>query len=90
MDNTEGIRREMVEIINSQVQSDSREAERTRLESIHGQVWDTEELARDFDVKGFMAPFVVVTRKADGVEGSLEFQHYPRFYFSFVEYKNST
>lgn len=30
-----------------------------------------------------MAPLVVVRRKADGVKGSLEFQHNPRFYFNF-------
>ena len=36
------------------------------------------------EVIGFMAPLVVVRRKADGVKGSLEFQHQPRFYFNFV------
>jgi len=46
-------------------------------------VWDTQELQRDFDVLGFMAPFVVVTRKADGKKGSLTFQHSPRFYYGF-------
>jgi len=51
------------------------------------QRWDTQELARDFTVQGFMAPFVVVTRKADGVRGTLEFTHSPRFYFNFVEDK---
>ncbi len=34
-----------------------------------------------------MAPFVIVRRRADGVKGSLEFQHNPRFYFNWVEYK---
>jgi hypothetical protein len=32
-----------------------------------------------------MAPLIVVQRKADGVKGSLEFQHEPRYYFNFVE-----
>jgi hypothetical protein len=32
----------------------------------------------------FLAPLVVVRRKADGVKGSLEFQHRPRLYFNFV------
>ena len=27
---------------------------------------------------------VAVRRRADGVKGSLEFQHNPRFYFNFV------
>jgi len=47
--------------------------------------WDTQELARDFEVIGFLAPFVAVRRKADGVKGSLEFTHSPRWYFNFVE-----
>ena len=47
-------------------------------------VWNTDELQADFDVRGFMAPYVVVVRKRDGVVGSLEFQHSPRFYFNFV------
>lgn len=51
------------------------------------QRWDTQELQRDFDVIGFAAPFVVVKRKSDGVKGSLEFTHYPRVYFDFVEDK---
>lgn len=49
-----------------------------------GQVWTTEELQRDFTVHQFCAPFVVVTRKADGAAGVLTFQHMPRFYFDFV------
>ena len=59
---------------------DGREA----LQARYGPIWDTSELARDFEVLGFLAPFVVVRRKADGVKGSLEFQHNPRFYFNFV------
>jgi hypothetical protein len=38
-----------------------------------GPRWDTEELQRDFEVLGFMAPFVVVRRRSDGLRGSLEF-----------------
>jgi hypothetical protein len=58
--------------------------ERQQLEGLHGQVWDTEELTRDFQVLGYLAPFVVVRRRSDGVKGSLEFQHDPRFYFNFA------
>ena len=50
---------------------------------MHGQVWDTRELAHDFIVLGFLAPYIVVQRRSDGVKGSLEFQHMPRFYFNF-------
>jgi hypothetical protein len=56
---------------------------REALEAKHGQVWDTEQLQRDFTVEGFMAPFVVARRKSDGVLGSLKFQHSPRLYFGF-------
>ncbi len=44
-----------------------------------------DQLARDFVVVGFMAPFVVVRRKTDGVLGSCEFQHNPRLYFNWLE-----
>lgn len=79
MDKTELIRRKLVGAVNAQ--PGSREA----LEQKYGNVWDTDELGRDFDVLGFMAPFVVVRRKSDGTKGSLMFQHSPRFYFSFTE-----
>ena len=58
-------------------------AERAALEARYGQVWNTSELANDFEVMGFAAPFVVVRRKADNKVGSLMFQHHPRYYFSF-------
>jgi hypothetical protein len=76
-DPIEPIRRERLAEINAE--PGSREA----LEAQYGQVWDTNELRRNFDVLGFMAPLVVVRRKSDGVRGSLEFQHSPRFYFNF-------
>jgi hypothetical protein len=56
---------------------------REQLEAIHGQVWDTQELARDYIVIGFNSPLVAVRRKSDGVVGTLEFQHLPRCYFAF-------
>jgi hypothetical protein len=49
------------------------------------QTWTTDELQQDFDVLGFAAPFIVVTRKSDGVKGTLEFTSQPRIYFSFRE-----
>ena len=77
-DPTESIRREMVAAINAN--PTSREA----LAQKYGKVWNTEELGQDFEVTGFMAPLVVVKRKADGVMGTLTFQHQPRYYFDFV------
>lgn len=61
--------------------------ERVELAEVYGQVWDTAELTRDFDVEAFSAPFVVVRRKSDSQRGSLEFQHMPRFYYQFVPYR---
>lgn len=75
-DPTEDIRRRRLAEINAV--PGSREA----LEAEHGQVWSTDELRLDFEVIGFAAPLVVVRRKSDGVKGSLEFQHHPRFYFN--------
>jgi hypothetical protein len=76
-DPTEPYRRKRIVEINAE--PGSREA----LESQHGQVWNTEEMSRDFEAIGFSAPFVVVRRRSDGKKGSLEFQHNPRFYFNF-------
>ena len=76
-DPTETIRREMVKEINAAPGS------RQYLEQEHGQVWDTDQLRQEFDVLGFMAPLIVVSRKSDGVKGSLMFQHDPRLYFGF-------
>lgn len=76
-DETEALRRKRLAEINAE--PGSREA----LEAKYGQVWDTRQLAFDFVVIGFAAPYIVVTRKADGVKGSLEFQNGPpRLYFN--------
>ncbi len=76
-DPTEAARRQRLVEINAE--PGSREA----LEAQHGQVWDTQQLAQDFEVLGFLAPLVVVRRRIDNVKGSLEFQHCPRYFFSF-------
>ena len=76
-DATETIRRQMVAEINSDPSS------RADLEAKHGQVWDTGQLQDEFQVLGFMAPFVVARRRSDGVRGSLMFQNDPRFYYGF-------
>lgn len=76
-DETESIRRQMVSEINANA------GPREDLERQHGQVWNTSELGKDFEVLGFAAPFVIVKRRSDRVRGSLMFQHNPRFYYSF-------
>ena len=63
----------------------SRPYTREELESAYGTVYDTKELQEVFSVSSFLAPLVLVTRRADGVEGALLFTHNPRFYFNFVE-----
>ena len=82
-DPTEAARRERLAKINAE--PGSREA----LEGQHGQVWDTQQLAQDFEVIGFMAPLVVVRRRSDGVKGSLEFQHSPRFFFNWQPHEET-
>jgi hypothetical protein len=77
-DPTESVRRARLAEINAA------SSDRPSLEAAHGRVWDTPQLLEEFEVVGFQAPFVVVCRKADGVKGSLEFSHLPRFYFNFV------
>jgi hypothetical protein len=72
-DPTETTRRAMLE--NGQPATDLAQAP---------QRWSTDQLRNEFEVIGFAAPFVVVRRKADGVKGSLEFTHNPRWYFNFV------
>ena len=84
-DPTETIRRSEITRINTAVESSDEDAERVRLEAEHGQAWNTKQLQKEFDVTGFMAPFGMVTRKADNIVGTLEFQHGPRYYFNFKE-----
>jgi hypothetical protein len=74
-DETETIRREM--LATGQPHRD--------LAQTTGQQWSTDQLCEEFEVIGFMAPFVVVRRRADGVKGSLEFTHSPRIYFNWQE-----
>ena len=80
-DTTETIRRALVEQVNAM------EADRERMEAMFGQVWDTDEVQADFEITGFLAPYVVVTRRSDGQRGTLMFQHQPRYYFSFADDK---
>jgi hypothetical protein len=70
-DDTEAIRRAM--IATGQPERDKSDATER---------WDTAEMQRDFEAIGFMAPFIVVRRRSDGVKGSLEFTHSPRVYFN--------
>ncbi len=72
-DPTENLRREMLET--GQPYVDLARAD---------QRWTTDQVRELFDVHSFLAPFCFVTRKSDGVKGSLEFTHSPRVYFNFT------
>lgn len=62
---------------------DSKESLKQELLETYDKVWNTEEMTKEFEVDGFLAPYVVVKRRSDGVKGTLEFTHMPRFYFDF-------
>jgi len=76
-DPTESYRRER------QAELNQDQSPREALEDEYGQCWDTTELQRDFEVIGFLAPFVVVKSRLTGKKGSIEFRHSPRLYFNF-------
>jgi len=79
-DDTEDLRRLLQAKVNAEA------AGREALEARYGQVWSTDQMCADFEAIGFLAPFIVVRRKADGVRGSLMFQHGPpRYYFGWQE-----
>lgn len=80
-DPTEDIRKELIA---KQQEAGPKTKEQLEKEN-PGPVLTTEELSAQYDVLGFMAPFVVVRRKSDGRRGSLLFQHMPRFYYSWAE-----
>lgn len=82
-DPTEQTRRAMTAVINAAP------ADRAALEAVYGRVWDATDLQADYEVTGFLAPFVVARRRSDGKLGSLMFQHGSdtipgagRFYFN--------
>jgi hypothetical protein len=76
-DDTELLRRRLAARLNSPSRG------RADLAAQYGDIWDPDELRRDFEVLVFLAPFVHVRRRADGVDGVLMFQHHPRYYFAF-------
>lgn len=59
--------------------------ERKELEEIHGKVWSTDEVTKEFQIISFNAPFCDVKEKSTGKRGLIEFQARPRFYFDFIE-----
>lgn len=84
-DETQTVRQIMTTIVNASVESLDNEKERQRLTKEYGPVWNTQELQNDFEVLGFMAPFVIVRNRNSltNEKGTLMFQHSPRFYFNY-------
>ncbi len=75
-DDTEDFRRALSLSINSGV---------VLWDEVEGQKWTTDQLAADFDILAFMAPFVVVRLKSTGKKGTVMFRDYPRVYFGWRE-----
>jgi len=85
-DKTEHIRRILVGLINAGYSEDEAQR-RAELVVEYGEdnVWNTDEATTVFKFKQFLAPFAYVQRRKDGVTGTVEFTHSPRFYFNFQE-----
>lgn len=66
-------------------ETEEQQAARKELEEHHAVVWNTAQMRQLFEVISFCAPFVEVRRRHDGQRGLLEFQHAPRFYYSFTK-----
>lgn len=60
-------------------------ATRKVLETKYGKVWNTEELSEEYEQTGSLGLVILVRRRSDGRNGSMEFHHSPRFYFHFKE-----
>jgi hypothetical protein len=54
------------------------------LENLHEEVLSTSEAVAKYEFIALCAPFVEVRRRTYGCLETLEFQHYPKFYFNFV------
>ena len=83
-DNTETTRKIHMVLINAGY-SDNEIERYQELVNTYGKdnVWTSDQISQDFNIEGFMAPYVVGTRRVDNVRGSLTFTHSPRFYFDF-------
>ena len=69
----------IAELLEAGARSESFRAAMERGESY----WDTDGLQVGFEVHAFQSPFVLVTRRSDGVKGTLRFVHRPRYYYGF-------
>ncbi len=56
---------------------------RQELQALHGQVWDTQQVAAEFVITAIIGNEVVVRRKSDNVVGKMRYQNEPRLYYGF-------
>ena len=70
--------------IEEQLKAEVESKLKAEVESKYGEALTTSEATDKYSFKSFLAPIVFVTRKSDGVDGTLEFTHRPRFYFKFI------
>jgi len=49
-----------------------------------GECWTTDEVQDEFEILGFMAPFVTVERRKTKEKGTLAFVHRPRVYYGWL------
>lgn len=75
-DPTESIRRAMIPNMPAELQ---------KWVEAGKKVYTTEEMSAEFEVIGFMAPFICVKEKSTGKLGSMQFTHNPRYYFDWKE-----
>ena len=73
-DHTESWRRGLSKIINS-----------GDIQIPEGAEWTTDQLTEEFEVIGFLAPFVSVRHRGTGKKGTMMFRHHPRIYFGYTE-----
>jgi hypothetical protein len=79
------LRKYMVAGMNGLTRGKTEEEARAELVDQYGaeNVWNLEELQKEYEVIQFAAPFVYVRRRSDGVKGLVAFTHRPRFYYDF-------
>lgn len=81
-DETEAPRKARLIELNQDLTEDEK-ARLIELQERYGQVWTLAQLREEYEIIGFMAPFVVVKNRKTGEKGSMEFVHMPRFYFNY-------
>jgi hypothetical protein len=61
---------------------------RAALGRLHDPVWSDDELLEQFEIASFKPPYVHVSRKKDGIRGTVAYIDSPRLYFDFQPEEN--